>query len=213
MGNILSGTSTRESVTSKEGITSESKTMEDIGESGKNETEKFQDSADSDDDIRAKKKEEEMNEFRKQLNIKREQRKEILSRHRKEKLELEHSLRNEIKSKLELVECNKLLRELLTNNNIEIPEEMEATNESSEVAKVIHQMKEEIENLKCMNNKLRCELARSNNDLQSAYSDIADLSAQNTESIKQITSLKEVITVSKTMINLREEQLNQVSQC
>ncbi|CAK1582713.1 unnamed protein product [Parnassius mnemosyne] len=211
MGNILSGVSTRVNTTVvSDKIICESGTMDGIGDSGYKDTiEEFHDTV-SEDDNRAKRREEELDEFKKQLTIKREQRKEILLRHRTEKKELEKSLENEIRAKLELAEKNKLLRELLTKNNIDIPEELQASKENSDVLNAILQMKEEVEKLKFNNNKLRCELANSNNALQDAYSDIADLSAQNTESIKQINSLKEVINVSKTMINLREQQLNEL---
>ncbi|CAG4945863.1 unnamed protein product [Parnassius apollo] len=182
--------------------------MDKNGDSGYKDTiEEFHDTV-SEDDNRSKRRGEELDEFKRQLTIKREQRKEILLRHRTEKKELEKSLENETRAKLELVEKNKLLRELLIQNNIDIPEELQASKENSDVLNALLQMKEEVEKLKFNNNKLRCELAKSNNALQDAYSDIAGLSAQNTESIKQINSLKEVINVSKTMINLREQQLN-----
>lgn len=211
MGNIFSGAPTGENASvASDKINSVSETMEQIETGDKNNKEELRDT-DSDDDSRAKRKEEEMNEFRKQLSIKREQRKEILSRHRNEKKELEKSLKNEMILKLELADQNKLLRELLIKNYIEIPDELDASKERINVAETVLQMKDELEKIKSNNNKLRVQLAMTNNALQNAYSDMSELSAQNTESFKQIKSLKEVVTVSKTMINLREEQLNEVS--
>ncbi|KPJ20022.1 hypothetical protein RR48_07487 [Papilio machaon] len=211
MGNIFSGAPTGENASvASDKIKSDPEIMEDIIETGhKYNTEELRDT-ESDDDSRAKRKEEEMKEFRKQLNIKREQRREILSRHRNEKKELEKSLKNEIVLKIELAEQNKFLRDLLNKNNIEIPEELDACKENINVGETVLQMKDELEKIKSNNNKLRVQLAMTNNALQNAYSDMTELSAQNTESFKQIKSLKEVITVSKTMINLREEQLNEL---
>ncbi|XP_068628251.1 myosin-11 [Battus philenor] len=209
MGNIFSTVSTSENLTGVCQVTMADKKMVSLTDAVEKDIDELQDT-ESDDDDRARRKEAEMVEFRKQLNLKREQRKEILLRHRNEKKELEKSLDKQIKSNLELTERNKMLRELLMKNNIDIPEGLERIDENSNLTKTILLMKEEFETLKTNNNKLRCELATTNNALQAAYSDIATLSEQNTESIKQIKSLKEVVTVSKTLINLREEQLNEL---
>ncbi|XP_047028728.1 major antigen isoform X2 [Helicoverpa zea] len=159
-------------------------------------------------EARAKAKEEEMNEFRKQLDIKREQRRQILARHRNEKEELEKALQNEKAEKLELYESNKLLCELLSRNNIEIPDNLLHLKGNSELSDALAKMNDEFDELKANNLKLRKDLSETNRALQEAYSDIADLNVQNTESIKQIRALKEVVSVSKTMISLREQQLN-----
>ncbi|CAH2090427.1 unnamed protein product [Euphydryas editha] len=211
MGNFISGASTETVASTLKSATSESETMEnvDIREEPIIE-EQFHDTISDDEETRAKNKEREMNEFRKQLNIKREQRREILARHRTEKKELESALREEKESKIQLCATNKLLRELLIKNNIDIPESFDNADEKSYIAESISEMRTEIEKLKSNNNKLRCDLANSNHALQAAYTDIAELSAQNTESIKQINALKEVITVSKTLIGLREQQLNEL---
>lgn len=209
MGNILSSAPTGER--SAEHATSERETMdESVSTDKESENEVFHDSIDE-DEARTKAKEEEMEEFRKQLKIKREQRKEILARHRSEKEALERSLEIEIKAKLEAYQTNRQLRQLLERNYIDIPEELDSSKENSDIASTIVRMTEEFERLKSNNNKLRVGLAEANNTLQAAYSDIADLTGQNRESMKQINALKEVISVSKTMINLREEQLNEVS--
>lgn len=216
MGNFVSGAPTEDAASTLNNNTnSESETMEDDSCLRDNDTsvieEQFHDTLSDDSETRAKIKEQEMNEFRKELDIKREQRKEILSRHRAEKKALENALQNEIETKVELCESNQLLRQLLIKNNIDVPENLYDSNEKSYIASSISQMREEIEKLRSSNVKLRCDLASSNSALQTAYTDIADLSAQNTESIKQVNALKEVISVSKTMIKLREQQLNEVS--
>lgn len=214
MGNVLSGVSTENASTANDrerNSQSESETMEDVNLRDSNEaTEEFYDTVSDEEDTRAKAKEEEMNEFTKQLDVKREQRREILARHRTEKKELEKALHNEMKSKIELCEKNRQLRELLVKNNIEIPQELQKE-EQSYIADSISHMAEEIEKLKSTNITLRCDLAKTNSALQAAYSDMSELSAQNSASIKQVNALKEVISVSKTMISLREEQLNEVS--
>ncbi|XP_037293428.1 paramyosin-like [Manduca sexta] len=193
-----------------ENVTSESETMSNASVSA--DIEKLEENLQEqlEDEARAKAKEDEMEEFRRQLNIKREQRKEILSRHRAEKEELEKSLQNEKKSKMKLYESNRKLRELLLINNIEIPENLQSSKENSDLTDAVAQISDEFEKMKSHNNKLRRDLADANIALQGAYSDIADLNAQNTESIKQINALKEVVSVSKTMINLREGQLNEL---
>lgn len=214
MGNILSGVSTDNASTAntrERNTDSESETMEDVNLRDSDEVteEQFYDTVSDEEDARARRKEEEMDEFTKQLDVKREQRREILARHRTEKKELEKALHNEMKSKIELCEKNRMLRELLVKNNIEIPEDL-LNEEQSYIADSISHMAEEIEKLKSTNIKLRCDLAKTNSALQAAYSDMTELSAQNSASIKQVNALKEVITVSKTMISLREQQLNEV---
>lgn len=216
MGNFLSGGSTEpEASTSDNNSPSESETMEDVSCLHDNDQpvneEQFHDTVSDYEETRAKIKEAEMSEFKKELDRKREQRKIILDRHREEKKALENALQNEIESKVELCERNQLLRELLIKNNIDVPEYLQSNNEKSYIADSISHMREEIEKLKTNNIKLRCDLVNSNSALQTAYADIAELSAQNTESIKQVSALKEVISVSKTMINLREQQLNEVN--
>lgn len=209
MGNIVSSAPTREHDTGN--VKSESETMntsDSLPETNGN----FE-MADTmtEREARAKAKEEEMNEFKKQLDIKREQRRQILTRHRTEKEELEKALQNEKVAKLELYESNKLLCELLSRNNIEIPENLLHLKGNSELTDALAQMRDEFDDLKANNLKLRKDLSETNSALQGAYSDIADLNFQNTESIKQIRALKEVVAVSKTMISLREQQLNDVS--
>lgn len=207
MGNVFSTEATRRDAAVD--VTSESETMSDASALYE-DADEFHDTID-DDEVRVKSKEQEMDEFKKQLSIKREQRKQILARHRAEKEKLEKSLEEEKRAKHEMYKNNRMLRELLIRNNIEIPEDLRASDEISDLAGAIANMTEEFEKLKSNNNKLRRELAEANVSLQNAYSDIADLNGQNTESMKHINALKEVIAVSKTMINLREQQLNEVS--
>lgn len=211
MGSALSSSADPVRECDAEHVTSESETMSnDILDTDSNDSnEEFHDAADE-DEARAKAREEEMNEFKKELSIKREQRKEILARHRIEKETLEKSLQDERASKDKLYENNQQLRNLLRASNIEIPENLQSSIDTLEFTGVIQEMKEGFEKLKSDNNKLRRDLVDANCSLQSAYSDMADLHAQNTESIKHITALKDVVAVSKTMIGLREGQLNEV---
>ncbi|XP_038212485.1 paramyosin [Zerene cesonia] len=214
MGNILSG-ATSQGSSSREALSSESETMEsksdiDDANTSDNSDEQFHDTVSDDEEARARSKEEEMLEFRRQLDIKREQRKEILARHKSDKKSLEDALKEERKAKLELYEQNRYFRDLLIRNNINVPEISQETEENSLFKEALVQLTAEMENQKAYNNRLRCDLANSNAALQAAYSEMADLSAQNAESIKQIHALKEVITVSKTMISLREDQLTEL---
>ncbi|XP_053608598.1 protein Daple [Plodia interpunctella] len=213
MGSVLSSAATKERNT--ENIGSQPTILSNTSDQDMeiDEAEQFHDTIDEDvydNEARAKAKEEEMVEFRRQLDIKREQRRQILTRHRNEKEELEKALESERKSKIELYESNKQLHELLTRNNIDIPETLQSSKEHSELRNTISQMKEEFEKLRTNNNKLRKDLAESNSSLQNAFTDIAELNAQNIESMKHITALKEVVAVSKTMINLREQQLTEL---
>lgn len=196
-------------------VTSEKVPMDDMSTSNESENaDEFHDTIDDTEiqEARAKAKAEEMEEFKRQLEIKREQRREILNRHKTEKQELEKALESERTSRFEAYETNRMLRELLTRNNIDIPEDLQNSREVADITAIISKMNEEFETLKASNNRLRRDLAESNRALHSANSDIADLQTQNTESIKHINALKEVVSVSKTMINLREGQLNEVSQ-
>ncbi|XP_045499501.1 paramyosin [Colias croceus] len=214
MGNILSG-ATNQASSSREALSSESETMEsksdiDDANTSDNSDEQYHDTVSDDEEARARSKEEEMLEFRRQLDIKREQRKEILARHKSDKKTLEDALKEERKAKLQLYEQNRHFRDLLVRNNIDVPEIPHETEENALFKEALDQLTKEMENQKANNNRLRCDLANSNAALQSAYSDMADLSAQNAESMKQIHALKEVITVSKTMISLREDQLTEL---
>lgn len=211
MGSALSSpTAAPNGYRDAENVTRESETMNADDALDTDSNEEFHDAADE-QEVRAKAKEEEMEAFKKQLSIKREQRKEILVRHRNEKEALEKSLQEERSSKEKLYENNQQFREILRANNIEIPDNLHSSSDTSEFAGVIHEMREGFEKLKADNNKLRRDLVDANSSLQSAYSDMADLTAQNTESIKHINALKDVVAVSKTMITLREGQLNEVS--
>lgn len=195
-------------------VTSERILVDDMSVSNESEsTDEFHDTIDDLEvqEATAKAKAEEMEDFRRQLEIKREQRREILNRHKTEKQELEKALEGEKKARLEAYETNNMLRELLTRNNIDIPEDLQNNKEVADITAMIENMNEEFEAMKANNNRLRRDLAETNHALQGAYSDIADLQSQNTESIKHINALKEVVSVSKTMINLREQQLNEVS--
>lgn len=212
MGNIVSSAPTREHDAGN--VTSESETMNNTSDSSDEAYENAEMAgADSmtEKEARAKAKAEEMDEFKKQLDIKREQRRQILARHRTEKEELEKALQNEKAEKLELYECNKLLCELLSRNGIDIPDNLLHLKGNSELTDALVLMRQELDDIKANNLKLRKDLSETNRTLQGAYSDIADLNFQNTESNKQIRALREVVAVSKTMISLREQQLNDVS--
>ncbi|XP_041981448.1 putative leucine-rich repeat-containing protein DDB_G0290503 [Aricia agestis] len=203
MGNVFGGPTVENSLTPNVNVNGDS----EMGDPRDDDNEDFYDTVEDYQDARNRRKEEQLNEFKKQLDIKREQRRNILDRHRAEKKNLEEDLNEERKSKLELLKQNKILQDLLQANNIEIPESCRASTEYEDFLKIIEKMNEDVEVLKTNNNRLRSDLANSNKALQEANSDIASLSAQNTESIKQINALKEVIAVTKTMMNLRENQL------
>ncbi|XP_050677405.1 myosin heavy chain, non-muscle [Leptidea sinapis] len=213
MGNLLSSASIRDSSASSDIVSSDSDTMENSNDTSSNDlaSEEFHDTVDDNDDeynkARAKIREKEMSDFNAQLSIQREKRKEILEYHRSQKKSLENALNEERKLKLDVCEENNLLRELLAANNIELPSAIAENKNDSSVKDAVLKLTEEIESLKSNNNKLRCDLASSNNTLQAAYSEMNSLSAQNSESMNQIRALKEVVSVSKTMISLREEQL------
>lgn len=171
------------------------------------------DSADSETSAEERKtiREEALSEFKRELTKKREQRKEILLKHRSEKEQLQQSLASESMAKLELLRKNNALRELLQNNSIAIPEELKSNTDDGDLLATVVEMRDEMEKIKKSNLKLRRDLTEANSSLQNAYSDIADLHVQNTESLEQISALKEVITISKSLIGLREQQLNEVS--
>ncbi|CAK1543161.1 unnamed protein product [Leptosia nina] len=212
MGNIFSGPSVNRVSSPHASSESENQTMERKSEPVKveNDCENPElplDIVNDEEDARAKVKQEEMTAFHEQLSIKREQRREIMAKHKSDKIQLQNDLEKERKEKLELYEQNQQLRCILQQNGIVIPENFQSDENFSLYKSALEQLTKEVENQKANNNKLRCDLASANNALQAAYSDMADLSAQNSESIKQINALKEVVTVSKTLISLREDQL------
>lgn len=156
-------------------------------------------------------REQEMLEFKKQLAVKREQRREIIAKHREEKEILKKTLNIEIQAKEITLEENKKLKEILKQHNIAY-DDIEINNEEdTNIMTIVKKLQEELEVFKENNKILRKELAESNLSLQSANSDIANLNFQNIESMKHIKALKEVVTVSKTMIGLREQQLHEVN--
>lgn len=152
MGNILSSATAREgeaNVVSESNIINDTSVAADMMNA---EEEKLQEQLE--DEAHAKAKKEEMTEFIKQLNIKREQRREILARHRSEKDELEKSLQAERVAKVELHDNNRKLRELLIMNNIEIPDDIQTSKEYCGLTEVVAHMSTEFEKLKGLNNKL-----------------------------------------------------------
>lgn len=60
---------------------------------------------------------------------------------------------------------------------------------------------------------LRMQLAHVDHQLQLANGDVLSLTAELATTQKQVAALKEVIVVSKEMVNIREAQLEQVGWC
>lgn len=209
MGNGFSRTPTGESY-----VDAEIDEMAGNSSSCDNETsdtqEEFHDTCDTAEDEYTRAREHEMIEFNKVLALKREQRREVIAKHKTEKENLKKSLENERKLREAKSAENEILKDILKQHNITIPETTQVQTQEGDIMTAVNEMKEDLEKLKNNNSKLRRDLAESNLALQTANTDILNLNYENVESRKQIQALKDVVSVSKTMINLREEQLNEL---
>lgn len=121
-----------------------------------------------------------LDEFKQELKIKRELRQSAIAGLKKEILDLRQRLMDE-----------KTIKE---NNFCEKMDQTTSTDDLSDF----------------FNFSLRKQLAESQLELQLANSDILTLTEETDVLKKQVFSLKEVITISKTMISIREEQVDQV---
>lgn len=151
-------------------------------------------------------KEQTLEEFKEELRIKREKRQGAIA-----------DLRNEITSlRQELAEEKELNRQLkqqrncsstLASDTLETEEIIEATPGSFNQDDETEQIHSDRSNI-----TLKRELANVQLSLQLANSEVLSLQAELNVRQKQAETLKEVNVVSKQMIQIREDQLNQVSE-
>lgn len=148
-------------------------------------------------------KEQTLEEFKEELRIKREKRQSAIA-----------DLRNEITSLrqqlLEEKEKNKCLKEGRNCSTYSVAKSMETEEIIQDIATAINQNDETEQVENTSNITLKRELANVQLSLQLANSEILSLQAELNVRQKQTDTLKEVNTVSKQMIQIREDQLNQV---
>lgn len=150
------------------------------------------------------KREQTLEEFKEELRIKREKRQSAIS-----------DLRNEMASlRQQLAEQKEINRQLKQGNNCgqsttspnleseDIFDDISAAISGNDEAEQVHNRS---------NITLKRELANVQLSLQLANSEVLSLQAELNVRQKQTDTLKEVNTVSKQMIQIREDQLNQVN--
>lgn len=140
-------------------------------------------------------KEQTLEEFKEELRIKREKRQNAIA-----------DLRNEIKSLRQQLseekELNNQLRRVNTYDTSTYSETLENEDGDGTADESVHGTS---------NIRLKRELANVQLSLQLANSEVLSLQAELNVREKQTDTLKEVNAVSKQMIQIREDQLNQVN--
>lgn len=150
----------------------------------------------------AERKEQTLEEFKEELRIKREQRQNAIGDLRNEIT----SLRQQLSEEKEVNRRLKQERMCGTSGNSESVETEEIL---EDIATAIAENVEP--EVPSSNITLKRELANVQLSLQLANSEILSLQAELSVRQKQTDTLKEVNTVSKQMIKIREDQLNQVN--
>lgn len=167
------------------GLTSNSKNQNSVNRSDENNcVNHFEDNKNCNKEIiinnETIKTHQSLDEFKQELKIKRELRQSAIAGLKKEIFDLRQRLMDE---------------KIIKKNNF--CEKMDQTTSTDDLNDYF-------------NLSLRKQLAESQLELQQANSDILTLTEETDVLKKQVFSLKEVITISKTMISIREEQVDQV---
>lgn len=154
----------------------------------------------------------EMEEFRKQLLIKREARRKIIAERSREMQKLKQQLEEEKRAREEVIDENTRLRALIAqNSSASVGEPLPERND--DIRTSLENLEIQIQEMRDQNKCIRCELAECNLTHQSVVEELALVNKENIELRKHVDSLKEVNKVSKDMLSIRESQLNQVNIC
>lgn len=149
-------------------------------------------------------KEQTLEEFKEELRIKREKRQNAIA-----------DLRNEITSLRQQLSEEKEINRRLKRGNVcgtsANCESLETEEIIEDIATANNENDEPVQVESKSNITLKRELANVQLSLQLANSEILSLQAELNVRQKQTDTLKEVNTVSKQMIQIREDQLNQVN--
>ncbi|XP_077288129.1 uncharacterized protein LOC143912702 [Arctopsyche grandis] len=153
----------------------------------------------------------EMEEFRKQLLIKREARRKIIAERSSEMQKLKQQLEEEKRAREEVINENTRLRALIAqNSSASLGEPVPERND--DIRTSLEDLENQIQEMREQNKCIRCELAKCNLTHQSVVEELTLVNKENIELRKHVDSLKEVNKVSKDMLSIRESQLNQLKE-
>lgn len=153
---------------------------------------------------KAERREQTLEEFKEELRIKREKRQSAIADLRNEITSLRQQLSEE-------KEVNRRMKQEKMCGTSANAESVETEEILEDIATAIAENDEPEQVQSRSNITLKRELANVQLSLQLANSEILSLQAELSVRQKQTDTLKEVNTVSKQMIKIREDQLNQVN--
>lgn len=146
-----------------------------------------------------------LEEFKEELRIKREKRQNAIT-----------DLRNEIATlRQQLIDEKALNRRLMIERNVNYNDSTEHSVDTHDVDLAVEAMRtnDEIVSDVPSNNEIaiKAELSAAQYALQLANAEILSLNTELTGTRRQVTSLKDVVAVTKQMVQIREDQLDKVS--
>lgn len=143
---------------------------------------------------------EKLNEFKLELARKHEKRRELIAEKKLEMQQLRDELLNLRKENDELKKSTVLVNdaeiEALRSENIELKSKLERS--------------ENLESLSGLNKELKMTIAEMQLELQNLNTEILDFEQERQEYKEHVVALKDVITVSKQMLLIREAQMKEV---
>lgn len=155
----------------------------------------------------ARSNEDKLDEFRQELARKHEKRRQIIAEKRKEMQDMRDEL---LKQRKENEELKKTLRRRSNDEENE-----------SEIVKENDCLKMEVEELRSQltksydlaqkNNELRTSIAELQKELQLVNSEVVNFEKERSDYKLHVTALKDVVRVSKEMLQIRENQIKEVS--
>lgn len=155
----------------------------------------------------ARSNEDKLDEFRQELARKHEKRRQIIAEKRKEMQDMRDEL---LKQRKENEELKKMLRR--RSNSEE--NETEIVKENEGLRKEVEELRSQLtksEELAQKNNELRSSIAELQKELQLVNSEVVNFEKERSDYKLHVTALKDVVKVSKQMLQIRENQIKEVS--
>lgn len=150
--------------------------------------------------------EDKLDEFRQELARKHEKRREIIAEKRKEMQDMRDEL---LKQRRENEELKKMLR--TRSNNEENGSEI--VKENDDLRKEVDELRTQLsrsQDLAQKNNELRSSIAELQKELQLVNSEVVNFEKERSDYKLHVTALKDVVRVSKQMLQIRENQITEV---
>lgn len=157
----------------------------------------------------------ELDDFKRDLHTKHEEKRQLIIQKKQElinlraELKLQKMINEDLQNKLSGSSNN---RNNEDNNEYDRLEKILKENE--EQKKLIEELKERVtkyEEVNEKNNELRVNLAKLQDELQSVNAEVLDFESERNEYKTHVTALKDVVKVTKEMLNIRENQIQEVS--